>query len=302
MRFCSYDASHRAQECACGQRIGGRTHRTDESHPGAVTQLTPPPARHVGGEPQTVAARPRYSLPLRVSLPAEGERISHATKANTGVGHFVSSCGLNAAGAGATFGTVTAFIIAFDIVLRGLRLLLFALACVLFVVFAVDWLVRTRRINPFGPVARFFRKAVDPLIMPVERRIVRAGGTPASAPWWTLVAVVVGGIVLILALQFVRDLVVSTIVSANAGPRGLYVLLVGWTFGILQLALIVRIIASWIRLNPYGRWIRWSYSLTEWLLRPLRSVIPPFGMIDVTPIVAYFILVFLESIMRSLGA
>jgi len=209
---------------------------------------------------------------------------------------------LNAAGAGATFGTVTAFIIAFDIVLRGLRLLLFALACVLFVVFAVDWLVRTRRINPFGPVARFFRKAVDPLIMPVERRIVRAGGTPASAPWWTLVAVVVGGIVLILALQFVRDLVVSTIVSANAGPRGLYVLLVGWTFGILQLALIVRIIASWIRLNPYGRWIRWSYSLTEWLLRPLRSVIPPFGMIDVTPIVAYFILVFLESIMRSLGA
>jgi YggT family protein len=211
------------------------------------------------------------------------------------------SPGLNAWSPVATFGAVTGFIIAFDMVLGGLRLLLFTLACVLFVVFAVDWLVRTRRINPFGPVARFFRKAVDPLIMPVERRIVRAGGTPASAPWWTLVAVVVGGIVLILALQFLRDLLLSTIASASAGPRGLYVLLVSWTIGILQLALIVRIIASWIRLNPYGRWIRWSYSLTEWLLRPLRSVIPPFGMIDVTPIVAYFILVLLESFMRSLG-
>ena len=203
----------------------------------------------------------------------------------------------------ATFGAVQGFFIAYDTVLAGLRLLLFTLACVLFVLFAVDWLVRTRRINPFGPVARFFRKAVDPLIMPVERRIVRAGGTPASAPWWTLVAVVVGGILLILALQFVRDLLVSTIASASRGPRGLYVLLVSWTFGILQIALIVRIIASWIRLNPYGRWIRWSYSLTEWLLRPLRSVIPPFGMIDLTPIVAYFILVLLESFfMRRLGA
>ena len=203
----------------------------------------------------------------------------------------------------ATFGAVQGFFIAYDTVLAGLRLLLFTLACVLFVLFAVDWLVRTRRINPFGPIARFFRKAVDPLIMPVERRIVRAGGTPASAPWWTLVAVVVGGILLILALQFVRDLLVSTIASASRGPRGLYVLLVSWTFGILQIALIVRIIASWIRLNPYGRWIRWSYSLTEWLLRPLRSVIPPFGMIDLTPIVAYFILVLLESFfMRLLGA
>ncbi len=182
-----------------------------------------------------------------------------------------------------------------------LRLLLLVLACVLFVVFAVDWMVRTRRINPFGPVARFFRRAVDPLIMPVERRIVRAGGTPASAPWWTLVAVVVGGILLLLALQFLRDMIASTILSASAGPRGLYMLLVSWTFGILQIALIVRIIASWIRLNPYGRLVRWSVSLTEWLLRPLRSVIPPFGMIDVTPIVAYFILVLLEGLMRSIG-
>lgn len=208
---------------------------------------------------------------------------------------------MNGGGPLATFGAVRGFFIAYDTVLRGLQLLLFTLACVLLVVFAVDWLVRTRRINPFGPVARFFRRAVDPLIMPVERRIVRAGGTPASAPWWTLMAVVLGGIVLILALRFLRDIIASTIISASAGPRGLYFLLVSWTFGILQIALIVRIIASWFRLNPFGRWIRWSYSLTEWLLRPLRSVIPPFGMIDVTPIVAYFILVLLESFMRSLG-
>lgn len=194
------------------------------------------------------------------------------------------------------------FLVLFDAALLALRRGLLVLAGVLFVVFALDWLVRTRRISPFGPVARFFRKAVDPLIAPVERRVIRAGGLPTSAPWWTLVAVVVGGILLIVALQFVRNLLVSAAFATERGSRGLYDLLVSWTFGILQLALIVRIIASWIQLNPYKPWIRWSVSLTEWLLRPLRSIIPPFGMIDVTPIVAYFVLALLEGFMHSIGA
>jgi YggT family protein len=124
---------------------------------------------------------------------------------------------------------------------------------------------------------------------------------PTSAPWWGLVAVVVGGILLIVALEFVRNLLVSAIFAAGGGPRGLYGLLVSWTFGILKLALIVRIIASWLQVNPYRPWVRWSVSLTEWLLRPLRSVIPPFGMIDVTPIIAYFVLALLETFMHSIG-
>ncbi len=149
---------------------------------------------------------------------------------------------------------------AFDAVLAALRLVLFALAVVLFIVFAVDWLVRTRRLNPFGPVARFVRRTVDPMILPVERRIVRAGGLPTSAPWWALVAVVVGGILLILALEFVRDLVLVALSAAGRGPHALYGLLVSWTFGILKLALIVRVIASWLQVSLYRPWIRWSRS------------------------------------------
>jgi YggT family protein len=195
---------------------------------------------------------------------------------------------------------VIAFLNVFDAVLAGLRIALFWLAVVLLVVFTADWLVRTRRIGPFNPIARFLRRAVDPMLMPVERRIVRAGGMPASAPWWALVGAVLGGILLIVGLQFVRNMLLGAALSASAGPRGLYDLLVSWTFGILKIALIVRILASWIQLNPYRLWIRWSVSLTEWLLRPLRSIIPPLGMIDVSPIVAYFVLVLLEGFMHSI--
>lgn len=192
------------------------------------------------------------------------------------------------------------FLAGFDLFLLIVRWALLVLAAFLFIVFALDWLVRTRRVNPFGPVARMARRVVDPMLAPVERRVLRAGGTPASAPWWALVAVVVGGILIILGLQFVRRLIITAMLSTSQGSRGAYDLLVSWTFGILELALIVRIIASWLNINPYRAWIRWSVSLTEWLLRPLRSVIPPLGMIDVSPLVAYVILMLMESFLHAI--
>ena len=188
---------------------------------------------------------------------------------------------------------------ALDAAIELLGRVLFALAAVLFVVFAVDWLVRTRRLSPFGAVARFFRRVVDPLLEPVERRVVRAGGMPSAAPWWALVASVVGGIMLILLLRALRDVVLE-IAIASQSARGLYYFFVKWTFGLLWFALIVRVAASWLRLSPYSRWVRWSVSLTEWLLRPLRRWIPPVGMMDVSPIAAIIVLWIMKALLLGL--
>lgn len=170
----------------------------------------------------------------------------------------------------------------------------FVVAAVLALVALIDWLVRTRRINPFNPVARFFRRAVDPLIAPMERRVVRAGGMPHAAPWWMLVAVVVGGIVILSLLRFVLGELAGAYANFTQGPRGIVVLLFRYTFALLKLAIIVRVIASWLRISAYSRWVRWAFSLTEPIFRPLRGVVPPLGMIDITPIVAWFLLWLLE--------
>ena len=186
----------------------------------------------------------------------------------------------------------------------GIQLLGYAFsvaAVVLAVVALIDWMVRTRRINPFNPVARFFRRVVDPLVAPMERRVVRAGGMPQAAPWWMLVAVVVGGIVLLSLLRFLQAQIASFYFDATAG-RGLVFLLLHYTFELLRLALIVRVVSSWLRISPYSAWVRWSFTLTEPILRPLRGLIPPLGMMDVTPIVAYFALRILEYlVMTTLG-
>jgi YggT family protein len=139
------------------------------------------------------------------------------------------------------------------------------------------------------------RTSVDPLMAPVERRILRAGGLPSSAPWWTLVFVVVGAIILVTLLGFIRNQLAAIATSSSIGAAGIAVLLIRWTFGILRLAVIVRVISSWFRMSPYSPWIRWSFQLTEWFIGPLRQIIPTIGVIDITPIVAYFLLGLLEG-------
>lgn len=170
-------------------------------------------------------------------------------------------------------------------------------AVVVAAVCVLDWTVRTRRINPFSRTARFARNRVDPLLSPIERVIVRAGGTPASAPWWALAAVVIGGIVLITLLDFFRD-VLFQIIAVSQQPSEAPMLLASWVFSILSLALLVRVLSSWFPISPYSKWVRWSYVLTEWMIGPLRRVVPTIGMIDITPIVAWFLL---SLIRRAFG-
>src|SRR5439155_3454 len=72
-----------------------------------------------------------------------------------------------------------------------LRYVVFAAFAASALVALASWLVRTRRISPFGALGRTLRSASDPLIRPVETRLVRAGGNPAHAGWWLVVAVAV---------------------------------------------------------------------------------------------------------------
>jgi len=161
------------------------------------------------------------------------------------------------------------------------------------VVCAFDWAVRTRRINPFNRVARFFRGSVEPAMAPVERMVVRAGGVPSAAPLWTLVGYAVLGIALVTLLDFLGGIFYQINIAAQQ-PSQIWLLAASWAFGILKLALIIRVLSSWFPVSPHSKWIRWSYLLTDWLINPLRRVIPAIGMIDITPIIAWFALTLIQ--------
>lgn len=185
--------------------------------------------------------------------------------------------------------------------LTGLALLVYVLRAaitaaviVLCIAFALAWLVRTRRIQPFNPVARMVRRLVDPMLLPVERRIVRAGGMPTAAPLWAIAGVIFAGIVAISGLGFILQSVAELVFAAAAGPLGLFQMLVRVTFAILKLAIIIVVLVSWLPISPYSPWVRWAFSITEPIMRPLRQIVPRVAMFDITPIVAYIVLDILE--------
>lgn len=186
---------------------------------------------------------------------------------------------------------------ALDSILEAVRVATLFVVAVFAVICVVDWAVRTKRINAFNPIARYFRSTIDPFIAPIERRVVRAGSSPSVAPWWALVAAVVGGILLISLLGFIRNQVLFASVAANEGAAGIFRLIIVWTFAILRLALLVRVISSWLPIDPYSPWLRWSFVLSEPILRPLRQIVPTLGPMDITPIIAYFLLGFLARIL-----
>ena len=187
-----------------------------------------------------------------------------------------------------------------DAVLTVLRTALLSVALVFGAICILDWAVRTRRISPFNALARFCRATVDPFIAPIERKVVRAGGNPASAPLWALTFVVVGGILLLTLLDFIRLQVVHAVIASDQGAAGIFHLLVSWTFTILKIALLVRVVSSWLPVSPYSAWISWSYALSEPILAPLKRVVPNLGMLDITPILAYFLLNLVQSLLFRL--
>lgn len=189
---------------------------------------------------------------------------------------------------------------AFDTLLGILRPVFLGLAAVLAVVATMDWMVRTRRINPFSRLARVFRSSVDPLLMPIERMVVRAGGLPQNAPWWALMAVAISGIIVIAFVGFAREQAATIAASAAGGPRGFYRLAVTWAISLFQIAIIVRVVGSWIHFRPGAWYARWSYRLSEPILRPIRNIVPLFGMVDVSPIVAWLLLIVVETVLLSL--
>jgi YggT family protein len=182
------------------------------------------------------------------------------------------------------------------LVIAGVRVGLLYAGIVVALICAFDWAVRTRRINPFNRVARFFRGRIDPLMLPVERVILRAGGSPTSAPWWALVAFAVFGIALIELLNFIGGILYQVAVVSTQ-PSQAPMLLASWAFGLLKLALLVRVLSSWFPISPYSKWIRWSFVLTDWIITPLRRVVPAIGMIDITPIVAWFLIALVQRLL-----
>lgn len=140
-------------------------------------------------------------------------------------------------------------------------------------------LVRADFYNPFS---QFLVKVTNPPLLPLRRLIPGWGGIDLAS------------VVLLLGLQILKILLVVLLYGRSATPAGLALLavaqlleLVIWIF---LIAILVRVLLSWVA--PYSRHPLTDLliSLTEPLMRPARRLIPTIAGLDLSPILVLVLL------------
>jgi YggT family protein len=111
-----------------------------------------------------------------------------------------------------------------------------------------------------------------------------------------LVGLVIGGGLLLLTLtHWLIGTAASMVLIADSGPAVWVRLAVSAVFWVLMTAILIRVIASWLGIGPYRAWMRPIVALTSWLIEPIRKILPPMGMFDFSPMVAWLVLYVLRG-------
>jgi YggT family protein len=71
-------------------------------------------------------------------------------------------------------------------------------------------------------------------------------------------------------------------------------------FTLLSLAILARVLLSWVRVSPYHPAVEFLYRITEPILAPLRRIIPPVGMVDISPIIAMLLLQIIQQVLVAI--
>lgn len=69
--------------------------------------------------------------------------------------------------------------------------------------------------------------------------------------------------------------------------------------GILILAMIIRMVASWVNMDERYAFIRFLAKITDPFVTPLRRVIPPIGVFDVAFLIAWFLLMTIQILLTQ---
>ncbi len=75
-------------------------------------------------------------------------------------------------------------------------------------------------------------------------------------------------------------------------------------FSIVYLLILIRVILSWVRVNSYNKYVALIFQLTDIILDPIKNLMGKLGidtgMIDLAPIIAYFVLQLIENALRRI--
>jgi len=149
-------------------------------------------------------------------------------------------------------------------------------------------------VNPFSWLAVTLRRSTEPVLAPVRAVLIGFRLDPKVAPFIAVILIIVAGYLVVLVVGAILNTIAGIIYATSSRPLGAPVAIIGYLlFGFLSLytlAIFIRIIFSWVGMRYANPLMRFVFGITEPLLGPLRRTVPPVGMFDISPIVAFIIL------------
>jgi len=146
-------------------------------------------------------------------------------------------------------------------------------------------------LNPFSWASRTIRRLSDGFVMPARRALIGLGVDPKFAPVMViLIAILLGWFFLWLTEEVAATLIGLIISFKAANPiMGLGYIIYG-ALSVYIVFIFMRIVFSWGMVSYSNRLMRFLVNATEPLLGPLRRIIPPLGIMDISPIFAFIII------------
>lgn len=149
-------------------------------------------------------------------------------------------------------------------------------------------------LNPFSRPVMLVRRMTDQFVNPVRRALAGFGINPNGAPLVViLLTILLGYFVMMLTASLLNTAAGVAESVSSLKPGGVVALLGYLLYGLLSLyslLIVIRIIFSWGQLGYGNRVMRFLINATDPVLTPLRQIIPPLGMFDISPIVAFIII------------
>ena len=128
---------------------------------------------------------------------------------------------------------------------------------------------------------------------------MRAGANPVDAPLWLIGAVAVAGLLALGLVRWIAGAGMLVHAMQGAGPGAWIMLVLNASISLLMMAILIRVIASWMGAGRYNKLMRPVYFVTDWLVEPIARRLPPMGRIDLSPLIAYVLLLLLRNLLST---
>lgn len=151
------------------------------------------------------------------------------------------------------------------------------------------WL-QTAKADFYNPLSQFVVKATSFAVNPLRKIIPGFAGLDIAS---LLLAVLIA-----VAKQSILILIFNGIWDAPSVIKYSFVTLLNNAFFLLYGVLIIRALLSWLS-QGYNPMEAVFHQLTEPMLHPIRKVIPPLGGFDLSFIVLFIALQFLQKLIMS---